>query len=287
MKPDLIIFTNGFEGTWPAIEYGAWIAQNMRTRLILTGVVEPGDAEHPVEGIFSRAVTLFQEKNIDYSLELERGLVEETISQRADLQKAFGSSPGPEQILCLGPFGRPQVRRMLVGNSFRRIMSIVRIPILYVPAIRVPLKQVLICMGGLGYTFTAEQLGLSVARMNRAAVTLLTVVPPVDLDYPEARKIRDNWKNLAESDTLPGRSLREGLKRAREAGLETRVTIRHGKIVEQILAEVKEGGYELICMGSQYSAHGLRQFYTPNITADVAEISQCPILTVRYREPQT
>jgi nucleotide-binding universal stress UspA family protein len=283
MKPNLMIFTNGYAGTWPAIEYGAWIAKIMQTRLTLTGVMEPNDAEHPVEEIFSRAVTLFQEKKVDYSLELDSGLAEEIITRQTDLQRATGVA-ALEYILILGPFGRPQVRRVIVGNSFRKLMAVVSVPILYVPAVRVPLQRVLICMGGLGYAFTAENLGLRVAQMNHASVTLLTVVPPIDLDYPEARKIRENWKNLVDTDTLQGRSLREGLKRAREAGLEARVTVRHGNIVEQILAEVKEGNYEFICMGSQYSAHGLRQYYTPNVTADVAEISQCPILTVRYQE---
>ena len=286
MKPNLIIFTNGYQGTWPAIEYAAWMAQKMSARLTLTGVVEPDDNEHAVEDIFSRAVTLFQKNNIDYSLELETGMAEAVITSRVDLQKIWGAAVELEQILILGPFGRPQMRRMLEGNSFRRLMASVLAPILYVPVLRVPPTRVLICMGGLGYAFTTEQLGLQVAQMNHASVTLLTVVPPIDLDYPEARKIRENWKNLADTDTLQGRSLREGLKQAQAAGLNARVIVRHGNIVEQILSEVKEGAYDLICMGSQFSAHGLRQYYTPNVTADVAEISQCPILTVRSLQTQ-
>jgi nucleotide-binding universal stress UspA family protein len=287
MKPNLMIFTNGYEGTWPAIEYGAWIARSMQTHLTLTGVIEQNDAEHPVEDIFGRAVALFQEYELDYSLELDDGLAEEVIISRADLQKVSESAVDPENILVLGPFGRPQVRRMLVGNSFRKLMASVYTPIFYIPKVRLPIKRVLICMGGLSYTFTAENLGLRVAKMNHASVTLLTVVPHVDLEYPEARKVRENWKNLAETDTIPGRSLREGLKKALEAGLEARIKVRHGGIVEQILEEVKEGDYELICMGSQFSTNSLRQLYSPNVTADVAELSQCPILTVRYLEPQT
>ena len=283
MKPNIMIFTNGFEGTWPAIQYGAWIAKSMHARLLLTGIVESGDENHPVEDIFSKAVSLFQEFEIDYSLELENGLAEDVIMRHTELQKPSQTND-PEQMLILGPFGRAQVRKLLVGKSFRKIMSAVTAPILYIPAMRIPLKRVLICMGGLDYSFAAEHLGLKVAQMNQSSITLLTVVPPIDLDYPEARKIRDNWKNLVETDTTQGRSLREGLKMARETGLEARVTVRHGNIVEQILAEIKEGEYDLVCMGSQYSTKGLRQYYTPNITADVAESSECPILTVRYLE---
>jgi hypothetical protein len=35
-------------------------------------------------------------------------------------------------------------------------------------------------------------------------------------------------------------------------------------------------------MGSQYSGHGLRQFYAPNVTAEVAETIGCPVLTARF-----
>ena len=33
----------------------------------------------------------------------------------------------------------------------------------------------------------------------------------------------------------------------------------------------KDGDYDLVCMGSPYSASALRQFYTPNVTAEIAE----------------
>ncbi|HEY3313254.1 MAG TPA: universal stress protein [Anaerolineales bacterium] len=286
MKPIILIYTNGYEGTWPAIEYGAWIASTMQTSLVLAGVMEPNDEDHPVEDIFSRAVTLFQENNLDYALELENGMAEDAIMRRADLQKSTEASAEPEKILTLGPFGTPQVRRMLVGNSFRRIMSVVSSPILFVPTARLPIKRMLFCLGGLGQTLSASHPGLRVAQMTQATVTLLSVIPPVDLDYPEARKIRDNWKNLADTDTLTGRSLRAGLEQVRAAGLDARIKMRHGNIVEQILAEVKDGNYELVCMGSQHSAQGLRQLYTPNVTADIAEVSQSPILTVRYLKPE-
>lgn len=284
MKPELHVFTNGFEATWPAIEYAAWLSENMQTHLTLSGVIEEKDAGHPVEEIFGRAVALFQNKKVDYSLELENGSVEEMIIQRKDFQAQGGLSAGSEKILVLGPFGRPQVRKIIEGNSFRRLMAVVSIPILFVPMVRIPIQRVLICMGGLGYTFSAEHLGLSVAKMSNSDITLMTVVPPIDLDYPEARKIRDNLQNLTDTDTLLGKSLRTGIKIAEDAGLKANIKVRHGKIVEQIQAEVKEGQYDLVCMGSQFSSHGLRQFYTPNVTADVAEISQSPILTVRYFE---
>jgi nucleotide-binding universal stress UspA family protein len=87
---------------------------------------------------------------------------------------------------------------------------------------------------------------------------------------------------LQDTDTVFGRSLRKGLEIAREAGLNAKLITRQGHVVEEILAEVKEGNYDLVCMGSRYSAHSLRQLYTPNVTAEVAEAVNCPVLTVRH-----
>ena len=144
----------------------------------------------------------------------------------------------------------------------------------------------LVCLGGLGYEVTAETLAMKLATMTKAEVVLLTVVPPVDFDYPEARVVRENWQHLADTDTLAGRSLRKGLSIAKEAGLTASVKIRNGSAVEEILAEVQDGNYDLLCMGSPFSSNALRQLYTPNVTAEIAESDLVPVLTARYSRPE-
>ena len=53
------------------------------------------------------------------------------------------------------------------------------------------------------------------------------------------------------------------------------------------LAEAREGNYDLLCMGSPYSSHTLRQLYTPNVTAEIAETDLVPVLTARYARGST
>ena len=98
--------------------------------------------------------------------------------------------------------------------------------------------------------------------------------------------MRENWQRLAETDTPPGRSLRQGLEIARAAGLQVSVKVRNGNVLEEILAEVTEGNYDLLCMGSLFSSHTLRQLYTPNVTAEIAETDLVPVLTARYTRPE-
>lgn len=276
MKLKLITVTNGSESSWVAIEYAVWLAKSMQVHLSLLGVVEEGDADLAIEDVFGRAVSLFAQNQIDYSLLIQNGHVEDVIA-------AFDRQPD-DFLFVFGPFGRTQLKRFFMGRSFRHIMAEIKAPILFVPLSRLPIKRVLICMGGLEYTVTAEHLGMQMAKLHQASVTLMNVIPPIDLDYPESRKLREEKGNLLESDTVSGRYLREGLQAAQQMGLQAFVKVRNGLVVDEILDEIKSGNYDLVCMGSTYSSHGLRQFFTPNITAEIADSVQCPLLTARYSE---
>lgn len=279
MESNLLIATNGFAGSWSSIEYGAWLAASLEKKVVLLGVTEslnPAaiDDHHPLEDVFERAVALFQRQGVDYKLEVEKGGAEEVIPRRAEKTDC---------IVALGPLGRPQIRRILMGRSIRVLMEKIKQPILYIPNSRIPLQRVLICVGGLGYEVTAEHIAMQMAMKSRAELTLLHIVPPIDLNYPTAKIVSDHWQNLTETDTPVGRSLRLALKTAHSNGLTARVRARQGNVVEEILAEVKEGGYDLLCMGSPYSVNALRQFYATNVTAEVVESAPCPALTARFK----
>jgi len=280
MKSEILVATNGFEGTWPGIEYAAWLGKTLRVPVTLLGVIEEKqrpniDEEiHPLDDIFSRAVMLFKEQKLKYHLEIREGHAEDVIPEKAK-EKDF--------LTVLTPLGRPPLRRLLLRRSFHQLMADVEGPILYVPSACIPPTHMLVCLGGLGYGISAESLGLEIATKVKSRVTLLHVVPPINRDYPETRTVRENWEHLEDTDSLLGRTLQKGLTKARKAGLKTDMKIRQGNVIEEILAELKEGDYDLVCMGSLYSAHGLRQMYAPNVTAEVADVVSCPVLTVRYQ----
>ena len=112
MKPDLLIATNGFKGTWPSIEYGTWLAATLETKISLLGVTEnlsPAaiDDHHPLEDVFERAVRLFKQSGVEYSLEIQNGDAEQAIPRKAR---------EGDFITVLGPLGRPQIRRWLMGR---------------------------------------------------------------------------------------------------------------------------------------------------------------------------
>jgi nucleotide-binding universal stress UspA family protein len=280
MKPDLLIATNGFPGTWPSIEYGTWLASALDKKITLLGVTEnlsPAaiDDHHPLEDIFACAVELFQQNDVEFSLEVQNGKAEEVIPRKAKQG---------DYIVVLGPLGRPQIRRMLTGRSIRHLMEEIEQPILYVPASRLPLKKILICLGGLGYEVTAEHIAMQMAMKSRAEITLLHIIPPMDMNYPTAKTVSTHWQNLTETATPIGHSLRQALEIANNDGLTAHVKARQGNVVEEILAEGRDGNYDLLCMGSPFSVKALRQLYAPNVTAEIADGANFPILSARYKK---
>jgi len=279
---NVLITTNGFKGTWNAIEYGAWFAEMLQAEITLLGVNEklyPAaiDDHHPLEDVFERAVSLFNAKGVAYSLDIQNGDAEDVISKKAK-QGNF--------ITALSPLGRPQLRRWLTGRSIRHFMETISSPILYVPKVCLPLNKLLICVGGLGFEVNAENLALQIAMKNQAEVTLLHIVPPVNLDYPTSRMVSEHWRNLINTDTVLGRNLRKAVGMVEAAGLTAHVEVRRGHIVEEIEAVLKAGNYDLLCMGSPFGGNVFRQLYTPNVTAEIAEAAHCPILTARFTREQ-
>jgi nucleotide-binding universal stress UspA family protein len=286
MKPDILVATNGFEGTWPGIEYAAWLGKTMGIPVTLIGIIEQKDQPnideetHPLEAIFSRALALFKKEKLEYHLEIHEGHAEEVIPRKAR-EKDF--------LTVLTPLGRPPLRRLLLRRSFHQLMADIEEPVLYVPSACtcIPPSHVLVCLGGLGYGRNTEELGLEIASQVKASVTLLHVVPLIDMDYPEARTVRENWDHLEDTDTFSGQNLRRGMELARKANLDANLIVRQGNVVEEIVAEIRQGDYDLVCMGSPYSSpQGLRQLYAPNVTAEVAEAIGCPVLTVRFHPQQ-
>lgn len=268
----LLLCTNGDEHSRPAIEYGVWLAGITKQEVLLLGVVESGDDPHPVEELLGDTASRLGQMGLSYNFHIEHGNARRVIADHA--------SRG-DYLTVVGPLGRPAWKRMVQGRSFRRLMQNISTPILYVPKAHLKLERMLLCMGGLGYAANMEAVAIQLAKLAGTCVLLLHVVEPVTLTYPTAVAVQDHWQTILETDTPQGQNLRKGLSLAREAGLQVDFKVRRGSIVHEIMEEVKHGDYDLVGLGSPYGAHSLRHLYMPNVTAEIAETLDRPILTVR------
>ncbi len=268
----LLICTNGSALTQPALEYGVWLSELLSIPATLLGIIERPEDRTSVEELIGLSEEQLRERDLAFQTRFEYGNSRQVITQitRAGVY-----------ISVVGPLGRPALKRFVHGRSFRRLMAKVETPIVYVPRVRLPLRKALLCMGGLEPIRGAEHLAVLLCQKAQAEITLLHVVEPITLDYPTAREVRLKWESILDTDTPQGRNMKLALNEIKEAGIKAEFKVRHGNPVHEIMDEICNAAYDLVVMGSTYRAHNLRRLYLPNVTAEVAESIDRPVITMR------
>ena len=268
----LLICTNGSDLSGPALTYGVALAEQLSLPVLILGIIErPGN----------RSIV---EKQVD---ETQKWLNEIGIESHAQFEDGPGIRVVPRMtrernfLSVLGPFGRPVWQRFFRGRSFRQLLASVETPMLYVRKNYRPIRRVLLCMGGLGYARGIELMTLYICKKVEAEITLLHIVEPGSLNYPISREVQEHWKNILQTDTPQGRNLGQAIVEIKDAGLNTNFKVRHGSPIREILSEIEDQEYDLIGLGSAYSTQNLRHLYIPNVTAEVVEATELPVLTAR------
>jgi nucleotide-binding universal stress UspA family protein len=267
---NLLLCTNGHPDTRPALEYGAWLADVGRAlfrSVILLGVVEKPARRPEVEDLLTETERRLVESAVPYERRVQTGRPQKAIPPLAR-----------EGVLTVVGVMMP---RMAWPYALCQLLAAMETPVLHVAEAHMRLGRMLLCTGGLRHAEGVIRTGGHLARAFGATVTLLHVVEPVTLEYPVANQVKTHWSHLLETDTPQARRLREALETLKGMGVETEVRVRHGPVVHEILREIREREYDLVGVGSPYSARSLRRLYRPNVAMEVAEAAGRPVLIAR------
>jgi len=266
----ILLITNGTKDSLPALEYGMWLSGILKIPVKLVGISENRRMVKTVKEAIKNAQFRMDKLDIHYEVQLEQGEACQVICRLANPE---------ENLVIVGPLGRPRWVRWLRGRTFRRIMKNINTPLIYVPAAKNQIEHILVCMGGLGYAHCVENWAIYLAQHSAARITILHIVERAYYEYPTSIQIQTHWEEILSTDTPQAYNLRIAIQNARDAGIPVEIKVRHGDIVHEIIAEIRESQYDLISLGSQGSSRSLRRLFTPNVTAVVAESISIPVLT--------
>lgn len=270
----LLLCTDGSPQSEAALALGARLASCLAARVTLLGALDEPDRE-------AQLTTFLDERNAALK---EIGVLSEGVILPTFLRCAVTAQAAaePYDMVVVGDQERGWFRRWLRGPSTRRILRDVSSPVLVVPADRRHIKRILMCSGDLWYPAELLAWVQRIAIACAAEVSLIYVVPQPQLSYPLLRDVEDAWGALLQTDTPQGRHLNACRGALLQAGVEIGVKLRHGPVIEQILAEVLEGEYDLIALGSTYAGRGLRRYFAPSVTDALVERAGRPALVVRH-----
>jgi nucleotide-binding universal stress UspA family protein len=273
-KLPLLICTNGTPESQPALDYGIWLASQLKSSVRLLGILENKPRETALNQVLSKARAALTEMKIPYDLVLQRGGLETLIPDQ--------TKEGGVMAVC-GPLGRPPLVRALRGRSVRRILRNITAPLLYTRSAPNKMESILLCVGGSEHSLEMVRLALKLASKAKPQVTLLHIVRPGPYASSPREAASSNLLDLLQGDTPEARNMQAALDLVEKHGMKGRVVARQGRRAEEILAEARAGKYDLVGTGSIYGPRGLGQLGSIDVASEVAQQLKAPVLIARTR----
>ena len=148
------------------------------------------------------------------------------------------------------------------------------------------LKRFLVCTGGKKFIDEALRLTGKIAAALGASVTLLHVMAEPPAIYADLVQLEEDVDQLLNSGSELGRNLLLQKKDLEALGVKAEIRVRHGIVLDQVFAEVREGEYDLIVTGSSRARGPLRHYIMGDLTRSILNQAECPVLVARS-EPTT
>jgi len=154
------------------------------------------------------------------------------------------------------------------------------------------LRKVLLCSGGEEPSEQTIRIAAGWLRYTRAEIHLMHVMSQVVLDvaHPSV-DLQVDARNAINSDTREGIHLKRGMQWLRDAGVTGEIipVLRHGLVLEEITAELREGDYDLVVVGAHIrTGNRLLNLLLEDITDKLISRIQVPFLITRIHpdEPE-
>jgi nucleotide-binding universal stress UspA family protein len=140
------------------------------------------------------------------------------------------------------------------------------------------IKKILIPIDGSDYSFRAAELGVSIAKLVGAQVTVVYVIDTVVLDRIARVTELENVELELKQDGE--RYINYVLGLAGKQNVKVASLLAKGRPFEQIVHFAKDLGMDLIVMGT-YGRWGAERILIGSVAERVIEYSSCPVLVVK------
>ncbi len=149
------------------------------------------------------------------------------------------------------------------------------------------LSKFLVCTGGKRYIDAAVQLAGTIAARAGASVTLLHVMAQPPAIFADLVRLEEDVDALLAAGSELGQNLRAQKGELEKLGVVAQVRVRHGIVLDQVFAELREGGHDLIVTGSSQARGALQHYIMGDLTRSIVNRASCPVLVARPAKGST
>src|SRR5438309_10793582 len=273
----ILICSDGMPAADSATKLGASLAGPLQADTTLLGIAEKSHDEALLREALEKQAEWLRQKNVSPQIAVGAGdpvrqIVNQTAKAKYDLVIIGARKTG-----STGPHWRSE-------KTYEVIKSISP-PVLVAMGEWATLKKFLVCTGGKEFIEEAVQLTGKLAAAVGASVTLLHVMAQPPAIYADLVQMEEDVDRLLESKSELGVNLRRQKESLERLGVPTEVHVRHGIVLDQVFAEAREGGHDLIVTGSSQARGLLRHYIMGDLTRSILNHANCPVLVARGGQP--
>ncbi len=272
----ILIFTNGFLRTDPALHMGCQLLRRIDQVPTLLRVIDPTIDRHPsrTEAALADACQMMGVEKVEMRVRighLPDEIIQEAQGGRYDL--LIVSDKKPNALTRF--FQKPLTVRITEG---------VPCSVLVVKGcLDSEIKRILVCDSGAASSSLLKQFASRMGQLLEGDedITILHVMSQISAG-PGIRggHLRAEAETLIQTHTPEGGLLERNLETVKQYGLKPTPKVRHGLVVDEILAEAEKGDYDLVVIGA-HPRRGWQGYLLDDLARKILTKINRPVLVVK------
>lgn len=272
----ILVATGGAKHSLTAVRFAGILARDLQARVTIVTVIKTEHEHANAERILAEASARMRTYVPTSEVRIRVGHPAHEIINEAEEREYDLVVLGERQHHTLAT-------RFLLGATAERVIEHAPCPVVVAKGKIAPVRKVLVCSGARTDDSLVDravsQVGPALALVDD--VTVLHVMSQVSTDPEKSgHTLLASAEELIAEETREGKLLTHDEAQLQEAGIAPALKVRHGLVVEEILAEAHAGDYDLIVLGA-HQGGGWRRILLDDLTHQVLVGADRPVLIIR------
>jgi nucleotide-binding universal stress UspA family protein len=272
----LLMATGGSLHSELALRFGAQIAQRAGEIPTLITVIRHESDRRKGEAILVLAAQFLKAETPKVKTKVRVGYPAEEIIREAE--------EGTYDLVVVGERQRQDlVTRFLLGSTAHRVVEHAPCPVIVAKGKIGPIRHILLCDSNLEGPSLLSRFNEQLADLiqHEEEITILHVMSQISAGPGvRGRQLRADAKELMQLHAPEGELLERDIHLLKQLGLHPQPKVRHGLVVDEIMAEAREGDYDLVVIGA-HQGEGWRRILLDDLAHDIIVQMDRPVLVVR------
>jgi nucleotide-binding universal stress UspA family protein len=274
----LLLATEGSEHSAVAVQLAAEIAKIGAWPVTVLTVIKDEEERAQGEKILSQVKGVLQTAVSSLTVKIRIGQPAPEIVQEA--------REGGYDLIVLGQRDRHSLLSRLFGPVTQQVINHSSCPVLIAKETAVPPRRILLCDSGVRSPVLLNRFMERLPDLldNAYKVTVLHVMSQIsatpDVSAAEGEQLQATAEELMAAAAPEGNLLERDMEILEDVDVEPEPLVRHGLVVDEILAEAEQGDYDLVVIGA-HQHETWRRFLLDDLAAQLVQQIDRAILIVQ------